>query len=112
MTQDEMIDIEDAISELLAWGSEDRYRRVSCNTAVTALREKLAALSTPAPVAAPPADLVVVVREWQSAHLQTPVPPINMIENPERTRYRRARVERMDAARDALLAFPLPEVPK
>ena len=53
MTRDERADIEDAISELLVWGGSDRYRRESCDIAVAAMREKLAALApegaTPAP---------------------------------------------------------------
>lgn len=41
MTAEERVDIEDAISELLAWGQEDRYRRAACKIAVSALREKI-----------------------------------------------------------------------
>lgn len=43
MTNEERIAHEDAISELYIWGQSDRYRRVSCEIAIAAIRAVLAA---------------------------------------------------------------------
>ena len=60
---------------------------------------------------ADPPALVALVTEWRQAVTAPLVPPPEMDDNEARTRYRRARSERADAAHKALLAHPLPAAP-
>ena len=69
------------------------------------LSQVLAALSTPAPVAATPADLVAIVREYQTLRKFYSQQAAGW----DQAEKCLAEMERLEAA---LLAFPLPEVPK
>lgn len=68
-----------------------------------ALHRRIAALATPAPVAAPPADLVALVREWQEARKPATLsaPGEFLAETFQ------AAVRRMSAADEALAAYQL-----
>ena len=105
MTRDEMIA---ELSKVLNICQSGEIDAPSLRAAVCVrVGPVLAALSTPAPVAAPPADLVAKVAEWQKAE-QKAVYYAAVGDDALSNVWRQTAREK----RLALLAFPLPEVPK